>query len=434
MYSFLLGIVGGVITLFSFPPFGLDYLIWFFPIPIFHAYFSERSVFLTLLGWGITFYTFSFLGLPFGIFSLLLVSSLAQLLVFTLIIVKLSRAKFATSFYILFPSIWVFFEFLQSKGFLGLPFYFLKHLSAPWLSLGVSLYSHPLARFAAFLGVWGLSLLILVIGGILHKLLASKKIVLFSITVSILVSLSFLPKPAYQEEGNIKIGLVQPCISEEQAHLLTAALSRSIRLSTLLFFQQSLDLVVWPLSYFSFAVPEDSLAKYISHFAKEYHCYIIVGFDGERLQVYSLDGKLKKAIEGYSDLPDWKKLFAIHEENMRSGNRVVETERFKFAVIRGLELGYPSLLLDFTNEGVDFVIGVGDEFFLDLLKANTVIRSIETGLYVALSTNMGPSLLVSPNGGIKEIPPFLQSTLFGKMSRSQVQTFFSKKKGYWVFL
>lgn len=431
MYSFLLGSFGGIIASLSFPPFNIHYLIWFSTIFLYHVCSTGRSIKSALVGWALFFSIFNLLCLPFDIFLILSVSFVLQVFIFALVLSKILRSKCAPSFYVLIPSIWVLLEFLQDRGFLGIPFHPLKHLSVPWLSVGVALHSHPLRYIASILGVWGLSFVIFVFGGVLYRLLFSKRLILFSIIASGLISTSFLPKPEYQNGTNIKIGLVQPCIREDQARFLTAALSRNVRLSGLLFFQRNLDMIVWPFYYLDSKLPDDSLINYVSNFAKEYHCYIVVGFNGERVSVYSLDGEEIGDFKGLFILPQWKLLFSPYL-SIISGKEVIEAEGFKFAVIREVDIGHPFILRELATKGANLIVGITSDSMSHILRANVVIRALEVGLYFAFSNNLGPSLLISPNGGVRETPPFVQSTLFGEASKMTSKTIFVKVGHYWI--
>ncbi|MCX8127976.1 MAG: hypothetical protein N3C62_04510 [Synergistetes bacterium] len=433
MYSFLLGFIGGIFTILSFPPFEFHYLIWFFPVFIYHVYFKKGSLLSALLGWGLIFFTFSFLNLPFDTFIVFLTASISQIAIFALILDRILRSKCSPSFYVFLPCAWVFFEFLQDRGFLGIPFHFLKHLSTPWLSLGIVLYSHPLSFIASILGVWGLSFIILVVGGILHRLIVLKRIVSLSFVFSVLISLSFLPQPEYESGMNIKVGLVQPYIGREQAYSFTAALSRSFRLSGLLFHQRSLDIIVWPLSYINPRSSGVSLNDYISNFAEEYRCYVIVGFGDDNISVFSSDGEEKRSLKALFILPRKENLLSSYTAQSLESN-LIETENFSFAVVRGLDVGHSFLLRKLANKGANFFVSIVDDPLANILKANAIIRALETGLYLVFSSNSGPSFLASQKGRVKETLPFTQSTLFGEMSKGSSKTLFVKVGYYWVFL
>jgi len=433
MYSLLYGLLSGFLTILAFPPFSLSYLIWFFPFFLFQAYHKGGSMALALLGWGLAFFPFGLRSLPFEPFVILSGALILQVLIWGLIMERLLRSSLAFSPYVILSSLWVIFEFMQDRGFLSIPFSFFKDLSAPWLSIGVALYSHPLRYIASLLGVWGLSFLILVVGSLIHYLLLRKRVVLLIVLISLLISLDFSPKPTYQVSPGVRIGMVQPSLSEDRRNLPTAALSRNTRLSGILFFQKSLDLIIWPVSYVKTDFFSDSAERYISNFAKEYHCYILAGIDDDEeggISFYSLSGEVKVSFKSLYAVPSLKELLNLGFVG-RSVERTIKTDKFSFAPLKGVEIGHPFLSRRFALEGCHFLVGIQEDFLREILWANAIIRSLETGLYFVLSSNYGPSSFISPNGGSKSTSAFTPSTLFGEVPLTSYKTPFVKLGYYW---
>ena len=405
MLSFLLGAGGGILTVLSFPPFNYNYLIWFFPIPFYYLWDKGRSITLALLGWGCIFFGYELHFFPKNTFISLLVASIIQFLLLGLLLDKLSKGGISPPFILLLPTLWTALELAEDNGFMGISFHGFKFFSAPWLSLGIALSYHPVSFIASLLGVWGLSFLILFTGGLLYRFFRLKKIVLFSLLLSLLLSSSFFPKAVYQKASDIKVGLIQPCVSGESRKLPTAGVSRNIRLSALLFFQKNLDLIVWPVSYTEGETfPPDSIARYMSTFAREYHCYLAVGVNtiNRKMVFYSLNGDILGEFHKEYLLPfmEWfpHKRGMSHTFGERS--RIMKAERFSFGALLG----------------------------------NATLRAIETGSYFVFSDNFGPSSLISPNGGKREIPPGVSSMLFGGISSSSKGTLFLLIGPYWIFL
>ncbi len=438
MFSFILGIGGGILTILSFPPFKYNYLIWFSPIPFYYVQAKGRSLTLAIMGWGFIFFGYELHFFPRDAFISLMVASLVQFLLLAFLLDKISKSRASPPFILLLPTLWVLLEFAEDKGFLGIPLYIFKFFSAPWLSLGVALSDHPVSLIASFLGVWGLSFLILLVGGIIYRLLYLKKIVFLSLLLSLLLSSSFLYKVDYQKASDLKVGLIQPCVSSESLKLPTAGISRDIRLSALLFFQKNLDLIVWPVSYTEGgAFPPDSIAKYMSTFAREYHCYLAVGVDrlNKRMIFYSLNGDILGEFKKEYLIPfiDWFPHKGKVYQEIKEESRIMKAEKFTFGILLGTEVGHPSLSRRLLNKGAGFILVISDEPFPDLLLANATLRAIEAGSYLIFSDNFGPSSLVSPNGGKKEIPPGVSSTLFGGISSFAKGSLFLFVGPYWIF-
>lgn len=430
MYSFFCGVLAGALTLLSFPPFGASYLIWFSFVPIYHVYLRGGSLKLALLGWGWVFFAFELWSLPKDVFFLLMGASLSQILVLGVILDRLVKGKFLP-IYLLFPFLWVLFEFAQSIGFMGIPFLFFKNLSIPWLSLGVALYSHPSRYVASFLGVWGLSFFAVTVSGVVHYLLSKRKILSFAFIVSLFISMSFIPEPSYEVSSGVKVGLVQPCLGKEELSLPTAALSRSMRLSGLLSLQKSLDLIVWPVSCVDLEASQGSLGKYISTFAKEYQCFILAGVEDDKdMLFYSIDGEIKHAFRSFYRLSSLKEILGTSDGDK---DRVIKLEKLSLAPFKGVEIGRSLFLRKAIIDKASLLVGISnDDSLTEILFANAVIRSIETGSYFVFSSNTGPSALISPNGGSKALPPYSCSTLFGEVSVHLRKTPFVIFGCYWV--
>ncbi|MCD6363770.1 MAG: hypothetical protein J7M13_07240 [Synergistetes bacterium] len=439
MLSFLLGAGGGILTVLSFPPFNYNYLIWFFPIPFYYLWDKGRSITLALLGWGCIFFGYELHFFPKNTFISLLVASIIQFLLLGLLLDKLSKGGISPPFILLLPTLWTALELAEDNGFMGISFHGFKFFSAPWLSLGIALSYHPVSFIASLLGVWGLSFLILFTGGLLYRFFRLKKIVLFSLLLSLLLSSSFFPKAVYQKASDIKVGLIQPCVSGESRKLPTAGVSRNIRLSALLFFQKNLDLIVWPVSYTEGETfPPDSIARYMSTFAREYHCYLAVGVNtiNRKMVFYSLNGDILGEFHKEYLLPfmEWfpHKRGMSHTFGERS--RIMKAERFSFGALLGTEVGHANLSRNLLKDGAGFILVISDDPSVEILLANATLRAIETGSYFVFSDNFGPSSLISPNGGKREIPPGVSSMLFGGISSSSKGTLFLLIGPYWIFL
>ncbi len=438
MFSFILGIGGGILTILSFPPFNYNYLIWFFPIPFYYIRAKGKSLALAIMGWGLIFFGYELHFFPWNTFISLIAASLVQFFLLGFLLDKISKSKASPPFVLLLPTFWVLLEFAEDKGFLGIPLYIFKFFSAPWLSLGVALSDHPVSLLASFLGVWGLSFLILFVGGIIYRLICLRRIVLLSLFLSLLLSSSFLYRVDYQKASDLKVGLIQPCVSSESLRLPTAGISRDIRLSALLFFQKNLDLIVWPVSYTEGgAFPPDSMAKYMSTFAREYHCYLAVGVDrlSKKMIFYSLNGDILGEFKKEYLIPfiDWFPHGRGVYQEVKEESRILKAEKFTFGVLLGTEVGHPSLSRNLLNIGAGFILVISDEPSPELLLANATLRAIEAGSYLVFSDNFGPSSLISPNGGKKEIPPGVSSTLFGGISSSAKGSLFLFIGPYWIF-
>ena len=150
---------------------------------------------------------------------------------------------------ILFPLLWLLFEWLRSWMLTGLP----------WLLIGYSQISTPLAGYAPIIGVYGLSLLSVVIAGALAFLLTtglnpgniknSYKVGLIVSLAGLLLSGFFLQQQDWTKKTNqtLKVSLVQGNISQLSRwdkNFLQRIKQRYSALSYGLW--QNTDILVWP--------------------------------------------------------------------------------------------------------------------------------------------------------------------------------------------
>jgi apolipoprotein N-acyltransferase len=151
------------------------------------------------------------------------------------------------AYLLVFPIIWIIFEWLRSWVLTGLP----------WLLVGYSQLSTPLAGFAPVVGVYGLSLLTATIAAALillfNRSLSAKSIigrlVLIVILISVFVSGYYLQKKDWTHTlGNgLKISMVQGNISQHNRwnnNFLKSIKQRYYDLSRALW--QESDILIWP--------------------------------------------------------------------------------------------------------------------------------------------------------------------------------------------
>lgn len=190
-----------------------------------------------------------------GLFTLLFIALLALFFAFqgslSFILMRvLERQRPACSkksndwmlFIILFPSLWLLFEWLRSWILTGLP----------WLLIGYSQISTPLAGFAPIIGVYGLSLLSAMIAGAIVLAFYLKhryKILLLISIASLFMAGFYLQKKdwTYNLNHPLTVSLVQGNISQHSRwdkKKLQQIKQRYYGLSNDLW--QNTDILVWP--------------------------------------------------------------------------------------------------------------------------------------------------------------------------------------------
>jgi len=143
---------------------------------------------------------------------------------------------------ILFPLLWLLFEWLRSWVLTGLP----------WLLIGYSQISTPLAGYAPIIGVYGLSLLSILFAGVIILFFAINngyRVLLILITLSVFISGHFLQNKEWTvaTKNVLKVSLVQGNISQHSRwdkNFLQRIKQRYSGLSQNLW--QKTDVLVWP--------------------------------------------------------------------------------------------------------------------------------------------------------------------------------------------
>ncbi|KAA0874631.1 apolipoprotein N-acyltransferase [Nitrincola tapanii] len=137
-----------------------------------------------------------------------------------------------------FCGLWLLFEWLRSWFLTGFP----------WLYLGYAWIDTPWAPLAAVTGVWGLSLLSVLLGCSLYAAWQQKRAVWLSVWLlpALLLLLPQSWTQADPEKGSLRVAVIQPDISQHdkwRADFLPGLLDKQIQLS-----QQHLDvdLILWP--------------------------------------------------------------------------------------------------------------------------------------------------------------------------------------------
>jgi apolipoprotein N-acyltransferase len=174
---------------------------------------------------------------------------------------------------LLFPFIWVSFEWFHNLG----------ELSYPWLTLGnTQIYNHYWVQFIDITGVWGASLLIIFTNILLLKLLLnyksigkseflkSKNLKIISLGIFVIIILpiiygyfrlkDFDEDKLYSERSVVKVGLIQPAINPWRKWEMSVDEMIHIQMKiadSLIFSNYKPDVVIWNET----AIPRYIVAK-----------------------------------------------------------------------------------------------------------------------------------------------------------------------------
>ncbi|MCJ7746739.1 MAG: apolipoprotein N-acyltransferase, partial [Desulfobacterales bacterium] len=228
----LLSLLSGILLIFSFPNFDLEFLAWFALVPLFYSingkglyhsfklgFFTGLVSFLGILYWIIvavhTYGNVSFI--LSGLILLLLVTYLSLFTGAFTFLTRLIQTRSGIQTILFTPILWVALEYLRSFLLTGFPWAYLGHTQ--YLNL-------PFIQMADITGVYGLSFVILSVNASLYWVLHQwpKRTFPFKeVTITVLILLSFLiygyVKIRHVDRETIKspplkVGLVQGNIDQ----------------------------------------------------------------------------------------------------------------------------------------------------------------------------------------------------------------------------
>ncbi|OGT39436.1 MAG: apolipoprotein N-acyltransferase [Gammaproteobacteria bacterium RIFCSPHIGHO2_12_FULL_36_30] len=377
--------------------------------------FGNSNVFLAAL---ITFIFVIWMGLYFACFGYIFKKTFSQF----------SEAKQCL---LVFPALWVLFEYLRSILFTGFP----------WILLGYSQLTTPLQGLAPIIGVYGLSLVTVLIAGAL-VLLATKqsrsaKIISF-IIIFVIVGLGWIFKNhAWTKPFGkpIKASLIQGNIPfnikwDESYILENINVYKNLTLENL-----SSQLIVWPEGAFPvYAQNAEKFIRQLSAVAKQHHSNIIFGvpiLNQKTQQYYNgllLIGEnhgeyLKKHLVPFGEYIPLKNIFGkvMHYFNIpMSGFSAgpkkqpdLKINNIRIAPFICYEIAFPNEVLN-AAEHSELLMTLSDDswFGKSIALAQHLqmaqMRSLETGRAQLLSTNTGITAFISPFGKIETGAPIDQ--------------------------
>jgi apolipoprotein N-acyltransferase len=329
-------------------------------------------------------------------------------------------------FLIVFPIMWVFFEWLRSTLFSGFP----------WLFLGYSQISSLLGGIAPIFGVYGVSIFTLWTSSAIallifdkakgHKILAGVILgIIFIITL--LSSLSGWTRPASQA---IQVSLIQGNIEQSikwNAEDLSTSLTRYYNLTQS---HWNSALIIWPEA----AIPtlKETIIPYMNaldYLAQKNHSMIIAGIPVAKTQknkVHYYNGLitlgekepqtyLKKHLVPFGEYIPLRPLFgwflnAVHipMTDQTPGPQkqpLFKVNSFTIAPFICYEIAYPAQVLN-SAQGSNLILVVTDDSWFGQSMAPyqhlqiAQMRARELGRYVLFSTNSGITAVINPNGYI----------------------------------
>lgn len=479
----LLAIATGVLLAVSFPRFYFGWAATFALIPLLFAleqpgnrsslvslkvafrlgYLAGLVFFLLLLYW-ITFLPQENLTIPYAMFPALLLMALYLSLYPALTaLTSVWLARRGAPLGLVFACLWTLFEAVRGSGMFGFP----------WGSLGYALAPYPhLIQFASYSGIWGVSLWLALISGMVHFYLSlpwsSKKVgilVAMMVVLTIPYAHSRVVLSARQPQAAVRVGLVQPNIGNNKWQkavrdsVVTVLLEQTKQLA-----DENInhppDLILWPETAIPARLPREAFYRFrVEDVVTQTNVPLLAGFpDGEPLSeggyrftnsaglflpnqgmVNRYDKRHLVPFSEFFPLPVLNRL-DFGQSNFSSGDKpgVIDNLSQPFGVLICFESIFPGPARELSREGVRYLVNLtNDQWFGDSAAPTqhfymNVLRAIENRMGLARAANTGISGVIDPYGIVRErSTTFIQARMLVPVELGRELTFYARY-GDWI--
>ena len=474
----LLSLLSGILLIFSFPNFDLEFLAWFALVPLFYSidgkglyhsfklgFFTGLVSFLGILYWIIvavhTYGNVSFI--LSGLILLLLVTYLSLFTGAFTFLTRLIQTRSGIQTILFTPILWVALEYLRSFLLTGFPWAYLGHTQ--YLNL-------PFIQMADITGVYGLSFVILSVNAALFAVLHQwpKRTFPFKeVAITVLILLSFLiygyvkMKHVDREtiqSSSLKVGLVQGNIDQsikwdESFQLETLKIYRRLSMRVA---EDKPDLIIWPETATPFFFQEaKEYQPIVLEIPEKTNAFLLFGtpfykIEKGKVNYYNsafLISPSKKLIGKYDKIhlvpfgeyiPLRKLLFFIESSIGEGiGNFKPGKESFNFSLPQGkfgvlicFEIIFPDLCRRFVKDGADFLVTITNDAWFGRTSASyqhlsmATFRAIENRVFIARAANTGISAFIDPKGKIVDQGGiFAEEAMNGTIHLSRNKTFYT---------
>ena len=435
-----LSIISATLLTLSFPNTNIYLFAWFAFIPLFAAIFGKKPQNAFLLGYlaGIVFFfgclywlsyvsvfglivLVLYLGLYFGVFCFLS----------NIIFSKKLPLMLET---VLISSLWVGLEFIRANALSGFGWVLLGY--SQWLNL-------PVIQIASFVGVWGVSFLIMAVNIALYRLFYLKTqlkqklyvvvCILIVITGVYIYGFSQLKTSKdLDKRDKVRISVIQGNILQEDKwdpEKTQEILGKYIHLSKLAFLDKP-DLIIWPET----AIPADPyedqvIFRQIRHLTRQLKTNLLIGapislpsgkYTNSALFVLK-DGSIQqrydkiKLVPFGEYVPFEKSLGFIREispapiGDFKPGKEYTVFEQLspttaKFSTLICFEDIFPDLTKRYVKNGADFLVNITNDAWFGKSSAPyqhaqaSVFRAVENKVPVVRCGNTGFSVFIDSFG------------------------------------
>ncbi len=417
----MLSLATGLLFYFSNPPFKTVFFIFYAFIPFFY-YINNRiqkrkillfSVLVSIINSSFIFTSQIELKYKLAgfLFFVLIITTLFYF--FGIFVKKIENYKYKTYQKVfLISSFWLFEEYFASKIFYG----FTPHPGIALYNIGIFLF------FSKYIGMIGLSFIIIAINYWLYYLLKNKKYKMFliiSLLIFLLLNISFFSQKDIEKtnQEKIKIAIIQGNISSNEYELAQnnnklsyEIFKKYINLSLKSIKEYSPHIIIWPetaVHRWMMRLPD--YRNEILDFAKKYRINLIIGTPDLTLQDKEYNSiffisKNGKIIGKYYK----NKLVPYYEKVFENGKKlkIINIDGIKAGVEICFEVIFPKITTELKKQGAGVIIIASNNGMFGysivpyLISAHGVFRAAENNIYVIQATNSGISQIISPDGKI----------------------------------
>jgi len=479
-----------VLMFLSFPSY--DFILlkifpiaaWFSLIPLFF-YISGKSIkdvffisFVTgLLG---NFFCYGWIG-DFGkavtggniVILLFLIPALTVFFVIKILISEFLSRKYSKLKFIIYPSVWIIIDYVQSIGFLAFP----------WTYMGYSQY--PFTQFiqvASVTGILGVNFIIIMFNKTLAEfflsveesvsiknifknryLVQTVSVIMLVVIITVCGSIRLLVKSS-GEGKTLRVGLIQTCISpwDNWSYNKYKYLSELVHYTNMAILQKP-DLIVWSES----ATLETISARFIRgiksqfdelmfDFAKDNNIWLLTGEIGitadrnpqnNAVLINGTDGVIsaysKINLVPFGEWFPYERWFPPVQRLVKKfggssfvpGKRPVifNMEELKFGTLICYEGIFFKLCREYGTMGADFLVNITNDGWTNNYNGHyqhysaSIFRAVENGIWLVRCGNTGVTAVINPKGEvINSLPILKKSYMVGKIDTSEnVKTIYS---------
>jgi apolipoprotein N-acyltransferase len=451
-----------------------------------------KDVFFTVFITGLAgnLFTYGWIGnfgakVPGGyvVILLFLIPSLTVFFTIKIFLSEFLSRKFPSCRILIYPSVWIIIDYVQSIGFLAFP----------WTYIGYSQYSFiPFIQAASVIGILGINFIIIMFNTVLSEYISvfryrpagvrdfinnSKfRRVLYVFSIVILITAAGMVRVSHTpDNGNgrkLKVALVQSCISPWE----NWSGNRFRYLSELIYYtKESLfynpDLIIWSesatlelISFRSLTGEIDRFDLQLKSFIKEtgkplltgeigltvkktergmryfpQNNAVLIGGDGEVVKTYP-----KINLVPFGEWFPYDKWFVPVKRLVESfgGSDFVPGSRPELFRADGLKFGslicyegiFYRLCREYRNMGADFLVNITNDGWTDAYNGHyqhysaSVFRAVENGLWMVRAGNTGVTTIIDPRGRpVRSVPILKKTFLTGEIDTSQnINTIYSR--------